>query len=476
MRLKKLFIAISGILSAATLVSCGGGSGSSSPSAAAPAVAAGQEHIVSTLLDGEEVNTSTYTVFSVTDNLGSLTDQPVSANLEAALPHVLVLTNQSGAKAGMTTSLYKDGAPATPLTTPVAIQDIKSCYKDLFATVKQVRPSLITTEQIAQKLADLDVTVDEICTQIPSSGLSMLDYVTLFDKVATYWPGITDIDGKVALFFMNIQVRPSTFQLALTSNNYTWDMFLSRISSRNDGLAEFYKLYEESSLGLSPFIVQYMQTVPQGTVIAKANNQLRLFASWLGKNLISSAVAQSQLGNLINDAGKGLDMVGQYWEMAKVVWKVVENSVGSVTIDASKPQSYLISKDDPNTMNYYGAKESTTKIVSFVGKTRVPLGTWDNYRVDMQAVCDYDARHTTIGGQWMPNIGIKTPFVDAGWLLGKGYKVDGSVIASNAVNRGTPTNAIPSINMTMQLTATGYFAVHRNYGFTCRGDTGASIN
>jgi hypothetical protein len=470
--MKRLSIALPGILSTAILFGCGGQSSTSTTSG--PAVEAGQLHTVSTLVDGVEVNSATYKVFSVTDNFGSLSDQTASQSQEAALPHVLVLTALNGDMIGTTTSSYSDGAPASPLLSPPTIQDIKSCYKELFATVKIVRPSLTSTAQITQKLTDLDVTVDEICTQIPSSGLSMLEYVTLFDKVATYWPGITDIDGKFAIFFMNIQVRPSTFQKALFAKGYTWDQFLSRISSRNDGLAEFYRFYEESDLGISDTIDAYMKTKPQGTLAAKASNQLRFIASWLSNNLISSAAAKSQFDDLIKNANTGLNVIGQYWDMAKVAWEVVKNSAGSAKIDSSKPQTYLISKLDPNTINYYGAKESSTKVVSFVGKTYA-FGLWENYRVDMQAVCDYDARHATIAGRWMPNIGIKTPRVDAGWSWGRGYKVDGEARASNAVNRGTPTDPIPSIDITMELTATAFSTVRKTYSFTCRGDTGASI-
>jgi hypothetical protein len=240
-------------------------------------------------------------------------------------------------------------------------------------------------------------------------------------------------------------------------------------------------LYGESDLALKPFLVYYMETATQSKLALQAKKSLKWLAGFAQNGLISSARAQtgsggaaSTLDQYIDASNKVLNVAGQYWEIAKVVWKVIQNSVGQATIDPKNPQSFVLSANDTASINYFGAKESMSAKVSFVGKTYA-FGLWENYRVDMIAVCDYDAKHNTIPGQWMPNIGIKTPVVEAGWGLGKGYNVNGSVVAGNAVNRGTQESPIPSIDLTMQMSAKAFTTVNKDYVFNCRGDTGATF-
>ncbi len=464
------------------LASCGGSSNDRSTTAMGNTIKAeaGQPYIVSTLVNDQMVSASIYKVYSVSDDQGTLSDKPLAQVDEEKLPHVLILQSTS-ANAPPTAIARNAELSSVPLLSPpIPLADIFNCYKDLFSTVKTLNPALKTRAQVAQRLADFDVTVDEICTQIPSSGLSMTEYVMLFDKIARYWPRITDIDGKAARFFRNIRVRPITFQQALIDNGYSWDSFLERISSRTEGLDEFYRLYEKSDLTIKPFLAYYMEATRQPKLIGQVGSQLRLLGALIVDRLIPSAMAQtssdctSSVDSFVDCSTKLLNIGGQYWEIAKVAWGVIQDSVGQATIDRTNPQSYIISANDKSTLNYFGAKESLSEKVSFVGETYA-FGLWENYRVDMIAVCDYDAKHPTIPGQWMPNIGIKTPVVNASWALGKGYKVNGKVVASNPVDRGTPESPIPSIDLTMEMTATAYSTVNKNYVFNCRGDTGASF-
>ena len=453
------------VLATLSLVGCGGGEKTIPPEA-------GQIHVLSTLLNDVEVGSTTYKVYSVSDDQGTLSDQALPKSEEIKLPHVLVLESESGPVPKAAYARYPDGGVIPRLAAAVPLQDVAACYKDLFAAVKTVNPALKSRDQIAKRLRDLDMTADEICTQIPSSGLSMVDYLSLFDKISSYWPGKDDIDGKAAIFFMRIKVRPVTFQQALLDNGYTWDAFLKRLSGRDNGLDEFYRLYEDSDLTIRPFLAYYMQTATQPKV-AQAKSQVMFFANWLSDRLLPSAFAQSDMGQYMEAISKSANTINQYIEIAKTVWSVVQNSVGSTKVDRAIPQSYVISSQDKDFLNYYGAKESATPVVSFIGKTYA-FGWWENYRVDMQATCDFDAKHKTIPGQWLPNIAIKTPTVNASWGLGKGYVVNGSVVASNAANRGTPESPIPSIDMTVELSATAFTTTRRNYVFQCRGDTGAS--
>ena len=74
----------------ATLVGCGGGSGSNSSSNTTE-VQAGEVQTSSILVNGVEVQKTSYRVYSVSDNQGDLTDTPLAnAEQEALLPKVLI--------------------------------------------------------------------------------------------------------------------------------------------------------------------------------------------------------------------------------------------------------------------------------------------------------------------------------------------------------------------------------------------------
>ena len=365
MKLRQICWVFPVAMASLAMIGCGSGSDNSNNAASANGTSnkaeAGQPYIVSTLVNDQKVSASTYKVYSVSDDQGTLSDKPLAQSEEEKLPHVLILQSTSGSAPQAAIARYAEPTSVQQLSAAIPLSDVFTCYKDLFSTVKTLKPALKTRAQIAQRLADFDVTVDEICTQIPSSGLSMTEYVSLFDKITDYWPSVTDIDGKAARFFMNIRVRPITFQQALIDNGYTWDSFLKRISGRTDGLDEFYRLYEESDLAIKPFLAYYMETATQPKLIAQARNHLKLLGALIGDALIPSAMAQTassckdSLDNAINCSKELIAVGSQYWAIAKAVWGVVQNSAGTATIDRTNPQSYLVSASDTTTVNYYGA-------------------------------------------------------------------------------------------------------------------------
>ena len=178
------------LIALASLTACGGGSSDSNNTTSANGTTtkaeAGQPYIVKTLVNDQEVSATTYKVYSVSDDQGTLSDKPLAQSEEEKLPHVLILQSTSGAAPQAAIARYAEPTSVPQLSAAIPLSDVFTCYKDLFSTVKALKPALKTRDQIAQRLADFDVTVDEICTQIPSSGLSMTEYVTLFDKITDY--------------------------------------------------------------------------------------------------------------------------------------------------------------------------------------------------------------------------------------------------------------------------------------------------
>lgn len=475
MKLRKNVLVTPVALATIALVGCGGGDNNNN-NATAPKVEAGQPYTVSMLVNDKEINSSTYMVYSVSDDQGTLSDKALAQAEEQKLPHVVVLQSSTDNAPQAAIARYTDSAAASvpKLAAAIPLTDVFACYKDLFSTVKAIHPEFKTRDQIAKRLADFGVTVDEICNQIPSSGLTMTEYVNLFDKITRYWPNVTNIDGEAARFFRNIGVRPITFQNALTENGYTWDGFLSRISGRpGNGLDEFYKLYEESDLAIKPFLAYYMETATQPKLVVQTRKHLKLLAAMADNALISSAYAQqaSPTGAFLDTLNKTFTI--PYFELAKAAWDVVKNSQGILKVDKTVKQSSIVSSSDKDTLNYYGSKDSKSDTVSFVGKANV--GWWENYRVDMNLICEYDAKHATLPGQWLPNINFITPVVYTSWGMYKGYEVTGKVVANNATNKGTPENPIPSIDLTMQMSATSFSTVNKDFTFNCNGASGATF-
>ena len=477
MKLRKNVLVTPVALATIALVGCGGGDNNNNNNATAPKVEAGQPYTVSMLVNDKEISSSTYMVYSVSDDQGTLSDKALAQAEEQKLPHVVVLQSSTDNAPQAAIARYTDSAAASvpKLAAAIPLTDVFACYKDLFSTVKAIHPEFKTRDQIAKRLADFGVTVDEICNQIPSSGLTMTEYVNLFDKITRYWPNVTNIDGEAARFFRNIGIRPITFQNALIDNGYTWDSFLNRISGRpGNGLDEFYSLYEESDLAIKPFLVYYMETATQPKLVVQTRKNLKLMAALADNALISSAYAQqAPLENFVDETAKALKLsANPYFVVAKAAWEVVKNSRGSTKIEDS-PKSSVLHKDDTSSINYYGGKESMSDTVSFVGKANV--GWWENYRVDMKLSCDYDSKHPTIKGQWLPNIAFITPVVNTSWNAWKGYEVTGKVTANNATNRGTPENPIASIDLKMQMSATSFTTVNKDFTFNCNGASGATF-
>lgn len=477
----KKILAYNTVLAATiSMIGCGGGSNNNNEAPTQTVQAqAGQPLIVSTLVDGVLVAEDTYKVYRVVDVEGTLSDKSLAKEEEIRFPHVALLQSRAGASQYNLAGTYFDWQKSVPgtafpnvtLMAPIGLADVQTCYKDLFATVKQLNPALKTRDQVAARLEAMDVSVDDLCTQVPTSGLSMVEYLALFDKVSSYWPNVSDIDGKMAMFFIKIKVRPVTFQTALADAGYNWDQFLQRLSSRDNGLNEFYGMYERwdkptnVQTDTANFLKHYMQKT-ETKVLSQVQRTLAQVASWLGDQLVPSARA---------DWTKVPGTIESYFDIIKTVWNVIEGSIG--TTDVKGKQSHVLSSEDNNPLHYYGAKTSRTPVVEFVGKTYF-FELWENYRVEMRAVCDYDARNPNVPGQWMPNIGIVTPVVDASWGLGKGYNITGDVQINNAVDRRASPEAapIPSVDMTMNVAAKAFTTVRRSYSFTCRGDTGAVFN
>lgn len=248
------------VLTLLGLAGCGGGSSSSTPQS-------GQPVVTSVLVDGVEVSSKTYTVYSVVDRQGTLSDKPLSQTEEAKLPHVLILTSQSTSK---------------NVVTQVSADKYKACYYDFWQSIHRQLPDR-TTQQIVQRLNDFDMTIDELCNRQSESGLTVDEYVELFRVVEKYWPDDKDIDGKIARFFTDLQIPASVFKSTLQKLGYSWDDFVKRLSAVQGGGHKFINEYAVSPLTLEPFLRDYMAR--PNPLVASVRNNLKLASAFMRREM-----------------------------------------------------------------------------------------------------------------------------------------------------------------------------------------------
>ncbi len=89
---QNVHVKLTALLATATLAACGGGSSNSTSAPAAQVAEAGQPVVNKILVDDVEVSKATYKVYSVSDEVGTLSDTPLATEAdEKRLPHVLLL-------------------------------------------------------------------------------------------------------------------------------------------------------------------------------------------------------------------------------------------------------------------------------------------------------------------------------------------------------------------------------------------------
>lgn len=447
------------------LLGCGGGSSSSTPQSGQPVTS-------SILVDGVEVRSTTYTVYSVVDEKGTLSDKPLTQSEEAKLPHVLIYASSTGANV----------ASAPRLTT----EQYKVCYYDFWQSVQRQLPDR-TAAQIVQRLNDFDMTIDELCDRQVASGLTVDEYVELFRVVEKYWPDDKDIDGKIARFFMDLEIPAGTFKSTLYNLGYTWDDFVKRLAAVQGGGHKFINEYAVSPLALEPFLRDYMAR--PNPVIASLSNNLKLLNTFLAQGLNlrlfyvagrshNNKYAQTAstpatdpfatAGKVFDAITNGAASVTSVFNLGKSVWQFMKDNQGVIETTKGDASSKVISAADSSELNYEFALNSRSQVISFVGKSFF-FGAWETYRTDLQLSVDYGATHQNFGGQWMPDLRVIVKKSEAPW----GYRLSGEAKLSHVVNRGSASQPIPEVQVDIIMTSTSANTINQTFTFTANGATGA---
>ena len=417
-----------------SLVGCGGGESTS------PSLQAGHSFMASILVDGVEVQTKTYNTYSVVDDDGTLSDQSLGAVEESKLPHLWLL-------ASISTS---HGTTAPQQT----VAQYQACYHDFWKSIRRQLPER-SASYIVQRLNDFGMTIDEVCDRQAESGLSVDEYVALFRVVETYWPDNPDIDGKIARFFTNLKVSPSDFKATLYRLGYTWDDFVRRMASVDNGGNKFINEYRLSKLEFEPFLRDYMaRFVVTSSGIQSAPTRL------------TAALASADVLATVTDV---IDTVGKIFSISKTAWQFMRENQGVIETIKGDASARIVSAADASELNYEYAKASQSPVISFVGRSFV-FGAWETFRTDLQLSVDYGATHRDFGGQWMPDLRVLVKKAQAPW----GYKMAGDVVLSSVVNRGSATAPIPEVQVDVVMSVTYFSTVNQTFTFLANGATGAA--
>lgn len=471
-------IAIPALLAAISLIGCGEGIVENTASNGQTPPKAGETYTTSILVDEKPISETTYTIYSVADDQGKLTDIPLAdAAQEAQLPHVLVKKSTSKlAKINPDGSIVDIPDGLNKLSPAIPLAKIETCYSDIWKNLKVAKPDA-TRQELAMGIAQFGVSIDDLCTYASASGMTLDEYVQLFQTVTKYFPGQPNIEAHMVQFFVDLNITPKRFITKLSNKGYTWEDFVKRLAVNKGNAYGFINGYQPSgNMTLEQYIGDYM-TRP-GPTAAALNRELKLMAAYLAKDITPRFLAKMEPARVVAQAktavdqhiesfSNGVDAVEKGLVVGKKVWDFIR---GGVAVDNSKNaevSTYVLSSTDPASINYEYAKASTSKVVSFVGKRM----WWENYRVDFALEADYDAKNTAVPGQWLPNVNVRVNKSTAAY----GYVLNGSVKVNNTVNRGSAAAPIPESQLDVTISAKNWSVNTQQVSFIANGATGARL-
>lgn len=476
------------LIASISLVGCGDGSGGSGGGSDKPSPRAGDTYTTSILVNDKPVHEIRYMTYSVVDDNGKLTDQALpNATEEAQRPHVLIKQSISTlAKVEKNGSVinFTDGPKKRPPSMDTA--KVENCYSNIWAKLKEAKPDA-SRQEIALSIAQFGVSINDLCGYAAASGMSLDEYVALFQTVSKYYPGRPNIEADMVRFFVVLNVPPKVFLTALSNKGYTWETFIAKMAANKGDGTQFINGFMPSGLSLEQYIGDYMsRPTPMAAAI---NGKLKLFAAYLAKDVTPGFLAlmspprivaqeaatktsiKDTVDGWIDTAGTAIDTVDKGLAIGKKVWDFLRDNVAVATMaENGKPadaSTSILSASDSASINYAYAKSSTSPVVSFVGKQL--LG--EAYRIDMMLDADYDARNASAPGQWLPNINVKLKNIQADY----GYKLNGLAKVSNTVNRGSADAPIPEAQIEVIVSAKNWSVSQQSFTFVANGATGASV-
>ena len=479
---------IPALIATISLIGCGDGSVAPGGGSGKPTPKAGDTYTTTVLVNDKPVHETSYMTYGVADDNGKLTDQALpNASEEAQRPHVLIkqsISTLAKVEKNGTVINFAEGPKMRPPVMDKA--KVEHCYSNIWAKLKEAKPDA-SRQEIALSIAQFGVSINDLCGYAAASGMSLDEYVALFQTVTKYYPGRPNIEADMVRFFVVLNVPPKVFLTALSKRGYTWENFVAKLAANKGDGTQFINGFTPSGISLEQYTADYMSRPTP--VVATINSNLKLFSAYLAKDVTpgflalmspprvvaQEAATKTSIKDTVDDwidtAGTAIDTVDKGLAVGKKVWDFLRDNVAVATMSENgKPadvSTSILSGTDTATINYAYAKSSTSPVVSFVGKQLIG----EAYRIDLMLDADYDARNASAPGQWLPNINVKLKNVQADY----GYTLNGVAKVSNTVNRGSAEAPIPEAQIEVVVSAKNWSVSQQSFTFVANGATGASV-
>lgn len=372
-------------------------------------LAPGDEFSVELSLDDTLTEISTYRVYGLSND-GQLV---TSANNLASDGLIPIEVQRIDAKTQSTDTL-----------TDVAA--IQAFVPQLWAELGK-RHGTLDASKLAQEVHDLDVSLATIYTDYRNSGLSLAEFVDFYETLDAH-PTLDKtgkVEAELSQFLSNARITPRQLLDVLNAHGSTWQQFLTLMASRQDDFNSLYDQFGKAATDISAFVKGYLQ--PQTKALKNA----------------ATAIA-----------------------VAKFAWDVIKDNRPETV--ATGAFTRALASSDPQWDNYAQARSGTSQVVTIKTKGLIPVTQTE---VKFALAGYYDAKHSSIGGHWLPllNVDVKDVYAIISW------KVNAKASVTLPVNVGTVAAPIPEIPVFMEITTSGVFQNDtKKYEFRANGKNGFS--
>ena len=367
----------------------------------------GDEFSVELSLDDTLTEISTYRVYGLS-NSGQLVTTADDLASDGLIP---IEVSRIDAKTQATDALPEVAA-------------IQAFVPQLWAELGK-RHGTLDASKLAQEVHDLDISLATIYTDYRNSGLSLPEFVDFYETLDAH-PTLDKtgkVEAELSQFLSNAQITPRQLLDALNANGNSWPQFLTLMASRQDDFNSLYEKYGKAATDISSFVQAYLQ--PQT------------------KALKSAKVAI---------------------EVAKLAWDVIKNNRPETVATGAFTSVYA--SGDSNWDNYDQAKSGASQAVTIKSKSLVKV-TLTEVRFALAGY--YGAKHSSIGGHWLPLVNLDVQHVYAIFS----WKVNAKASVTLPVNMGTVAAPNPEMPVFMQISESGLFQNDTvNYEFRANGKDG----
>lgn len=372
-------------------------------------LAPGDEFSVELSLDDTLTEVSTYRVYGLS-NSGHLVTSADNLASEGLIP---IEVSRIDAKT----------QAADALTEVAAIQ---AFVPQLWAELGK-RHGTLDASKLAQEVHDLDISLATIYTDYINSGLSLPEFVDFYETLDAH-PTLDKtgkVEAELSQFLSNAQITPRQLLDVLHAHGSNWQQFLALMASRQDDFNSLYDQYGKAATDTSSFVQAYLR--PQTKALKNA----------------ATAIAVAKFG----------------WDVIK------DNRPETVATGAF---TRALASSDPQWDNYAQARSGTSQVVTLKTKGVIPVTQTE---VKFALTGYYDAKHSSIGGHWLPllNVDVKEVYAIISW------KVNAKASVTLPVNVGTVAVPIPEIPVFMEINTSGVFQNDtKKYEFRANGKNGFS--